>query len=142
MEVLKEHDDIEVIWRVCEAHPRPEDHPPHTDLALQGYFFAKEHGADILAYHERLFKAVHVDRIDVESAEVLADYTADLVDREAYLAALINGDYKEIQERHNDIAYEENDVWFLPAFRIDGKKLDAEGGIGVTKEAIANVLAK
>lgn len=141
-ELLKEHDDIEVVWRVCEAHPRPEDHPPHTDLALQGYFFAKEHGADIIAYHDRLFDAVHVDQIDVESAEVLADYTSHLVDRDAYLKALTDGTYKQIQEEHNDYAYEENEVWFLPAFRMDGKKLDAEGGVGVSREALAAFLKK
>lgn len=141
-ELLEDHDDIEVIWRVCEAHPRPEDHPPHTDLALQGYFFALENGADIMAYHDRLFDAVHVDQIDVESAEVLADYTADLVDRDDYLKALTDGTYKQIQEEHNDIAYEENEVWFLPAFRMDGKKLDAEGGVGVSREALASFLEK
>lgn len=134
IDLLKDHDDIKVIWRPVEAHPRPEDHPPHTDLCLQGLFFAQEHGADIKAYHERLFAAVHVDKIDVEDAKTVADYVKDLVDRDAFLKALEDGTYKKIQEDGNDYAYEENDVWFLPALRMDGRKLDAEGGVGVHKD--------
>ncbi len=138
--LLKEHEDIKVTWRPCESHPRPEDHPPHTDLALQGLFFAMDHGIDLPAYHERLFAALHVDRIDVEDAAVLADYVRDLVDRDSFHTALVDGTYKQVQEDGNDYAYEENDVWFLPAFRMDGKKLDAQGGIGVSKEEIADFL--
>ncbi len=137
---LEDHSDIEVVWRPVEAHPRPEDHPPHTDLALQGMYFALQNGVDANAYHERLYAAVHVDRIDVEDPAALADYVQDLTDKDLYLKALTDGTYKQIQEDGNDYAYEENEVWFLPALRMDGKKLDAEGGIGVSADAIVDFL--
>lgn len=137
MDLLKHYADITVIWRPVEAHPRPEDHPPHTDLALQGLFYVQESGDNVLKYHDRMYAAVHVDEIDVEDANALADYAGDLVDKDAYLDALREGKYARVQSEGNDYAYEENDVWFLPAFRMEGKKLDAEGGVGVTREALA-----
>lgn len=140
MELVQEHDDIDIVWKPCEAHPRPEEHPPHTDLCIQGYFLAVDKGIDILKFHERMFSAVHVDRIDVENPEVLVDYVKDLLDPEEYLEALRSEKYKEVQERNNIIAYEENEVWFLPAFRMDGKKLDAQGGIGVSRDEIIEFL--
>lgn len=130
---LQTHSDLSVSWHPCEAHPRPEEHPPHTDLCIQGYYFVREQGGDLMAYHQRLYDAVHTDKIDVEDPAVLADYVKDLVDPAAYLAALKAGTYKAVQEEGNRFAYEENQVWFLPAFRMDGKKLDAAGGVGVTK---------
>lgn len=140
LDLLKDHKDIELTWRPCESHPRPEDHPPHTDLALQGMYYAKDQGLDLITYHDRLYKALHVDHIDVEDPAVIADYVSDLLDRDGMLAALTNGTYKQVQSEGNDYAYEENDVWFLPAFRMNGKKLDAQGGIGVSKEELAAFL--
>ena len=142
LEALKKHDDISVNWCPCEAHPRPEEHPPHTDLCLQGYFYVKENGGDVMEYHKLMFDAIHTDRIDVEDSAVLAAYVSDLVDEQEYLSALRDGTYAKIQAEGNDYAYEKNEVWFLPAYRMDGKKLDAKGGIGVTVEEVEEFLAK
>ena len=87
-----------------------------------------------------------MDRIDVEDPKALTAYVKDLVDPDQYYAALRNGDYKEKQEQGNDYAYEENDVWFLPAFRMLGHKLghklDAEGGIGVSEAQVTQFLGR
>lgn len=139
---LPAHPEITVVFRPCEAHPRPEDHPPHTDLAIQGYYFAKVKNNDLHAYNTRLFEAVHKDEIDVENPHVLADYVADLVDRDDYVRVLQDGTYREIQEKGNDYAYEDNDVWFLPAFRMNGETLDAVGDAGVTEEQVSDFLRK
>ncbi len=136
MELLPRYEDIEVIWRPCEAHPRPEEHPPHTDLVIQGYYLAKAEGADIHRYHERMFDAVHTDRIDVEDPEVLADYIEGIVHPKVFLEAIESGKYRDVQEEGNTYAYEENDVWYLPAFRMEGRKLDSQGGVGVSKGQI------
>ena len=55
LRLLENHPDISVIWRPCEAHPRPENHPPHTDLCLQGLFYVTENGGDVMAYHRRMY---------------------------------------------------------------------------------------
>lgn len=140
LRLLADRRDIHVVWRPCEAHPRPEDHPPHTDLCLQGLFYVQAQGGDVLAYHKRMYDAVHTDRIDVEDAAVLVNYASDVVDAAAFLAVLREGRYAQVQADGNDYAYEQSGVWFLPAFRMDGKKLDAQGGIGVTAEQLAAFL--
>ena len=134
LEELGDKNDLHMVWRPCEAHPRPENHPPHTDLAIQGYFLALSEKIDIMAYHKRMFDAVHTDRIDVEDPETLAEYLDPVLPKEKLLPVLEEGVYRQAQERNNRLAYEENEVWYLPAFRLDGKKLDAEGGKGVTRE--------
>ena len=40
VELLPLHPDIEVVWRPCEAHPRPERYGMHSDLCIQGLFYA------------------------------------------------------------------------------------------------------
>ena len=140
LKLLGDYSDISVIWRPCEAHPRPEDHPPHTELCLQGLFYVQDIGGDVMAYHKRMYDAVHTDKIDVEDAAVLADYVSDMLDKDAYLAMLRDGTYAQVQSQGNDYAYDECGVWYLPAFRMDGKALDAQGGIGVSPQQIAEFL--
>ena len=139
MEALKKHPGIEVIWKPCEAHPRPEDHPNHTDLCIQGYYQVAETGGDVLTYHERLYDAIHKDRINIEDLDTLAAYVADITD-DGYKAAIKENKYADKLAEGNNYAYEKNEVWFLPAFRMDGKKLDAAGGVGVTREQVEEFL--
>lgn len=140
LELLPQYPDIEVVWHGVEAHPRPEDWPPHTDLCMQGLLFVQEQGGDEMAYHERLYDALHKDDVDVENAAALAAYVADLVDEAAFLHALTTGKYTKEQAAGNDYAYDECGVWYLPAFRMEGAKLDSEGDFGVTKQQLANFL--
>lgn len=141
LDVIDQYPELEINWSLCEAHPRPEDHPPHTDLAIQGYFFAKDLGIQPQIYHTRLFEAVHKDKIDVEDPATLADYVKDLIDPERFQEVLEQKIYKTPQEAANVTAYEENGVWYVPAFRMDNmRKLDAQGGIGVSKEDLVEYL--
>jgi predicted DsbA family dithiol-disulfide isomerase len=133
--------DFEIEWRPVEAHPRPENHPPHTDLACQSYYLARELGADMAAFHAAMFQAVAVERRDVEKPDVLAKILEGIVDGGKFRAALESGKYAGQIEENNDLAYEKSGVWFVPAFRMfeDGKltgKLDAQGGIGVNREEL------
>lgn len=142
MELLPDHPDIEIVWRPCESHPRPERYGPHSDLCIQGMFFAQENGIDLLAYHERMYDLAQKQRIDIEDIEILADSVADLLDAEAFRLALTSGKYKEIQQSANDYAYERNGVWAVPAFRMEDRKLDSIEGIGVSKGQIRRFLEK
>ena len=141
LKLLKTNPDISVKWCPCEAHPRPENHPQHTDLCIQGYYYVKDTGGDVMAYHQRMYDALHTDKIDVEDSIALSKYAAGLVDEKKFLSALQDGTYKEIQEKGNDYAYGENGVWFLPAFRMGEGKLDAQGGIGVSEEELREFLS-
>jgi predicted DsbA family dithiol-disulfide isomerase len=145
LEFIGNHPEIELEWRPVEAHPRPENHRPHTDLCLQSYYLARELGADMAAFHKTLFRAVAVERRNVESIDILADIVKDLVDVRALRAGLEAGKYAEQVTENNDLAYEGNGVWAVPAFRmyqdtLPVKKLDAVEGIGVTREQVRELL--
>jgi len=138
--LLRKHPDIEPVWRPCEAHPHPERYGPHSDLCIRGMFFARDRGVDLWAYHERMYRLALKDRADIEDAGALTRGAADLFanpsDAEAFRAALQSGAYADELGRANDHAYEKSGVWAVPSYRMEGRKLDAIEGIGVTKRQL------
>ena len=140
MELLPMHDDIEVIWRPCEAHPRPEVYGRYSDLCMQGLFYALDHGVNIVKFHERMYSAALKDGADIESPAALAEYFKGMLDPASFCEALKSAKYAQAVLDANDYAYEKSGVWFVPAFRMDGRKLDAAGGKGVTKAQLEEFL--
>jgi predicted DsbA family dithiol-disulfide isomerase len=137
---MENHPEIEIEWRPIESHPLPEDHPPHTYLAGQSYYAARELGADMAAFHAAMYQAVAVERQNVEKPEVLCDILKGIVETSKFRAILDSGKYAKQIDENNDLAYEQSGVWFVPAFRMNGKKLDAKGGIGVTAQELRDFL--
>ena len=135
LEVIGDYPSIQMHWQPCEAHPRPEP-GPHVDLAIQGMLFARDAGADLWAFHERMYDAILRKRIDRENIDALAEAVGDLVDKEAFKKALRDGVYAKEQLGINDHAYEESGVWAVPSFRMGEHKLDAVEGVGITKEKL------
>lgn len=132
--------DVEIDWRPIESHPLPEDHPPHTYLACQGYYIAKELGADMPAFHAAMYQAISIDRQNVENPEVLCNIVKDIVDAGKFRAILDSGKYAAQIDENNDFAYEKSEVWYVPAFRMSGRKLDARGGIGIRPDELRSFL--
>lgn len=139
-ELMPQYPDVSVVWRPCEAHPRPDRYGPHSDLCIQGYFFARENGADVLAYHNRMYRAALKDRIDIESIDVLTDSVRDLVDADAFRLALQQGTYQKALAESNRLAFERSGVWVVPAYRMEGRKIDAVENVGVSKEQLRRFL--
>ncbi|MDR1900559.1 MAG: DsbA family protein [Treponema sp.] len=140
MEFIGDHPETEVEWRPIESHPRPENHPPHTDLACAAYYAAGELGADMKRFFAAMFQAVAVERQNVEKAEVLCTIVQGIVDTDKFRAIIESGKYAKQVEENNDLAYEKNGVWFVPALRMEGRKLDAKGGAGVSREEVRDFL--
>jgi len=140
-ELLPQYPNIDVVWRPCEAHPRPENYSPHSDLCIQGLFFALEQDADIWEYHDRMFSAALKKRVNIEEPEVVAGCACGMLDYTALLESLYSGRYEKTLADANDYAYERSGVWVVPAYRMDGKKLDSVENVGVTKQQLANFLA-
>jgi len=42
LDLMPKFPELEMIWRPCEAHPKPEIFAVHSDLAIQGMFFIQE----------------------------------------------------------------------------------------------------
>lgn len=139
-ELLPNYPDVEIAWRPCEAHPRPERYGLHSDLCIQGLFYAQEQRVDLWDYHARMYAAAVKERVNIEDTEVLAGRVHGLMDPAAFLAALQSGVYAKAVSDGNDYAYEQSGVWAVPAYRMNGKKLDAVENVGVTKQQLADFL--
>ena len=154
LELLPEYPDIDVEWRPIESHPRPENHPPHTDLCIEAFYIARELDADMDDFHVRMFKAAASERQNVERPEVLCEILNGLMlsknhgvlDIAEFRRILDSGKYTPKVEENNDLAYGKEGVWFVPAFRahtpLHKIKLDAKGGIGVSKKELKDFLDK
>lgn len=140
VELLPQYPDVEAAWRPCESHPRPERYGPHSDLCIQGLFYAQDHGADIAAYHEAAYAAALRERIDVEDINVLAARMAPLLDAGDFKAQVNAGRYRTRLREANDYAYGKSGVWVVPAYRMDGRRLDVREDVGVTKAQLERFL--
>jgi len=137
---IKGYPDIEIENFPIESHPLPEDHPPHTYLACQCYYIAKELGTDMPAFHAAMYQAISKERQNVEDPQVLCNILKGIVDTAKLREMLDSGKYAKQIDENNDFAYEKSGVWYVPAFRMDGRKLDAKGGVGITPEELRNFL--
>jgi len=134
------HNDIEIEWLPVESHPEPEDYHPHTHLASQSFYAARELGADIHKFHVAMYQAVASERQNVEKAEVVCDILKDIVDPAKLRSILDSGKYAKQVDENNSLAFEKSGVWFLPAFRMGDKKLDAQGGVGISPQELKDFL--
>ena len=141
IELLPRHTDIEVVWRPCEAHPRPERYGMHSDLCIQGLFYALDQGVDVWDYHDRMYNAAVKDRVNIEDQDVLAGRVYGLLDPAAFLRALESGKYEKALADASEYAYDRSEVWVVPAYRMGGRKLDSIEDVGVTKGQLAEFLA-
>ena len=132
MEQIGDYPDIELEWIPVEAHPRPDNSYPHTDLACQSYYIACELGADMKAFHIAMYQAIAMEKQNAEKPEVLCRILKGIVDTGKFRTILGSGKYAKQVDKNNELAYEKSGVWYVPAFRMNGKKLDAKGGLGIS----------
>ena len=142
IKLLPLYPQVEIEWRPIEAHPKPEDHHPHTDLAVMSFYIAIDLGADMDKYHALMYQAISIERRNVEDPEILFNIIKNLVDRNKFMELLGSGKYTFRAEENNDLAYEKEDVWFVPAFRAGSLKLDSKGSIGVSNDEVKDFLNK
>ena len=116
--------------------PPAEQYGRHSDLCIMGMYYAQHTGADMWAYHDLMFHAGVGQQVDIEDARALASYAGGLLDHGAFYAAITAGKYQQAVLDGNDYAYEKSDVWYLPVFRSGQTRLDAAGGVGVSKQQL------
>ena len=134
--------NIEIIWCPCEAHTKPEVRNRYSDLCIQAMYFALDNGVDIWAFHDRMYQAALVERIDINSADALSQALHDLLDANALKAALQNGDYSKRQLDGNRYAYEKNGIEAVPSYRMGDGELNSIIGVGITKDQLKEFLDK
>jgi len=139
--LLPNFPDIKIVWRPCEAHPRPERYGLHSDLCIQGMLFAADQNVDLWAYHERAYSLILKRRVNVENIEVLSGCFSDMLPTDALKEALISEKYKRAQLDANDYAYEQSGVWAVPAYRMNGMRIDSIENVGVPIEQMKAFLS-
>jgi len=140
IELLPDFFQIEIIWRPCESHPRPDRYGMHSDLCIQGMFFAADQGVNLWEYHERMYDLILNRRVNVEDIDTLSENVADLLDAEAFREALTDGKYVKALREANHYAFSQSGVWVVPAYRMDGRRLDAVEDVGVSKAQLRALL--
>ena len=139
-ELLPLYPDIEIEWRPCEAHPRPEQYGRHSDLCARGMYFALEHGADLTEYHRRMYKAALTDGADTENIDVILDTMDGLLDSDGLREALTSGLYEDYLLENNRLVWGEYGCTAVPSYRMGGKLLKSVHRVGVSREQLAAFL--
>lgn len=139
-ELMTEYRDVPIVWHPCESHPRPDRYGPHSDLCIQGYFYALDHGVNRLDYHDRMYQAAFKDHVNIEDIDALGDYVSDMVDANDFKQSIRQGTYFKKLAESNKLAFEYSGVWAVPAYRMGDLKLDAVENVGVNKEQIRQIL--
>jgi len=111
---------------------------------VQGCLYIQETGGDVLAFTERVYKAHFVEELNVEDVSVLVKCAAEsgVADVKAFENALTSAKYEKAMLEANDYAYEQKGVWAVPTFVYGDIRLDAVGGIGITKQQLDKFLEK
>ena len=145
-EVLPKYPNVAILWKPVEAHPRHEepDHRPYVDLIVQGCLYIQATGGDELAFTNRVYKAHFEESLNVEDVSVLVKCASEtgVKDISAFETALKSGKYKQAMLDANDYAYEQKGVWAVPTFVCGDIRLDAVGGVGITKQQLDEFLNK
>ena len=140
--MASKYKDLQIDWRPCESHPRPDRFVPHSDLCIRGFFLCRDSGCDVAAYNDLMYKAVFVDRIDIENVDKLVKYAAGLVDPEKFKEMLASDKYKAELKDNNDRAWSELGLDAVPSFRLGTKKLYAIPEVGVPAEKLESFLVE
>jgi predicted DsbA family dithiol-disulfide isomerase len=136
LSVLPDFPAIEVEWRACEAHPRPETYGRHSDLLAMGMCFARDNGADLAAYHERMYRAGVTDRREIEDPELVVQLAEGVVDPIALRTALVAGKYQAELTKNNRDCWMTHGFAAVPSLVLDGKELGAIEGVGLSAAMI------
>lgn len=136
LELLLQYPQVEIGWRPCEAHPRPEHFGVHSDLCARGMYFALEHGADLMEYHDRMYCAALKNRTNIEDLHIVSKLLDGLLDANAFCAALSGDAYLDKLLENNKLAWEILRFPAVPSYRMNGKLLKSVGNIGVTKQQL------
>ncbi len=134
LELLPDYPKLQVLWQPCEAHPRPEEYSVHSDLAIQGMYFIRDNGGDLMKYHLLVFGGMFDRGENISDPERLSAYAAQCsVDPKAFREALWDGRYLAELERANELAWEELAFGAVPSYRCNGQVIGSRDGIMVSK---------
>lgn len=150
LELLPLYPDLEVVWRPCESHPRPENAYRHSDMAIQGMYYLEESGGDLPSYHLQVYEA-HFDKgLDISDVAVLSGLAARCgADPAAFEDALRQNRYLRRLEEGNRYAWETLGLEAVPSYHaLTGRPagdrsalIGSRDGLPVTRQRLERFLS-
>ena len=142
LELLPQFPELEIKWRPCEAHPRPESYGQHSDLCARGMYVALENGADLMEYHNSMYCAALKDGADIENPNVLMRYTEGILDQGKLKSALSSGLHEDRLLENNRLTWEVYGFPAVPSYKMGESLLKSRLSVGVSKEQLAAFIRK
>ena len=142
LELQPQFPDLVVEWHPCEAHPRPESYGQHSDLCVRGMYVALESGADLMEYHNSMYRAALKDRADIENLNILLRYSEGILDQGKLKLALSDGLYEDRLLENNRLAWDEYGFPAVPSYKMGENMLKSKLGVGVSKKQLAVFIRK
>lgn len=142
-ELMTKYPKLDIIWRPCEAHPRPEKHGVHSDLAICGFYFLVEHDGDLIKYNNMTFAATFEENKNVEDIAVLSDIADKCgVSANEFTKVLKEGKYQDLVKKGNAYAWDEKQFMAVPSYARGRKKIGSANGVMVTKEQLEKFISE
>lgn len=128
-------------WGINMKLPNVSPHP-YTDLAHEGFHFAKELGKE-KEYNNRLFTAFYQEDQNIGDVDVLSKIAGEVgLDQGEFKKALVSRKYEKTQKEALRHAYEEAEITSIPTFIIGNERIEGAAKKEVFKQVIENELKK
>ncbi|RAR40689.1 DsbA family protein [Paenibacillus sp. MDMC362] len=122
-------------WGVDMKLPNVSPHP-YTDLAHEGFHFAKEHHK-AKEYNDRLYKAFFQEEKNIGDIGVLTALAKEVgLDETKFKEALVTRKYRETQQQALKHAYEEAQITGVPTFIIGEERISGAASKEVFEKVI------
>lgn len=141
LDLMGKYPEIDITWRPCESHPRPEPSPVHSDMAIQGMYYVEEHHGDILNYHHLVYEAHFEKGMDLSSALVLSSLASQCgVESGDFEKSLAGNCYQKQVEEGNRYTWETNRLDAVPSYRSGEHFIGSRNGILVSAKELDGFL--
>ena len=137
MDMLPEYPLLSVRWYPCEAHPRPEFAPQHSDLAAAALLSVQDQNADCVHFNCLVYHAHFEEGKRIDDPAFLAALAKEAgADESVVLKALQDNKYAKEVDANNTLVWDTLAFEAVPSYRLGNKLLGSKGGIVVEKEAL------
>ena len=138
---LREKYDIDIDWFPCEAHPRPEFAPVHSDLATQTLIFIKENNLNASKFNDLVYNAHFEEGKKIDDIKLLSEFAALCgADKEEVYKLLSENKYADKVIANNNLVWEDLAFEAVPSYRKDNKIAFSSGGKLVDIKEVENLI--
>lgn len=142
LKLIDKYPQLEIIWRPCEAHPRPEQASIHSDMAIQGMYFIRDNGGDIWNYHQLVYEAVFEKSGDISDLSLLVQLASSChADPVSFHQALIENRYADEVEKGNLYAWRDLLLNAVPSYLSGRRFIGSHDGIMVSRQELDEFLS-